>query len=237
MVISASGGGIYNNYGTLTLNNCTLSGNSVNTIGGASSGGGIFNIAGTVTLNQCTVSGNYATSGYGANSFGGGIYNQSGTLALNQCTLSENSSPDAGFGGGICNFAGDVTLNQCTLSGNYAVWGGGINNNHGGTATLNQCTLSGNSALDAGGGIENEVGTATVTITNSIVAGNSGGVGSDIANSRTLNYGGSNLVQSIENTRHDYRPRSPHQRTQPRPARQLRRANADDAALARFARH
>ena len=54
--------------GTLTLNQCTLSGNSA-TGGGIYGGGGIYNAVAQLTLNQCTLSGNSATDD------GGGIYN------------------------------------------------------------------------------------------------------------------------------------------------------------------
>ena len=53
----------------LTLNQCTLSGNSAtrNLIGG----GGIFNY-GALTLNQCTLSGNHSgADGGGIDNFGG----------------------------------------------------------------------------------------------------------------------------------------------------------------------
>src|SRR5450631_1706713 len=138
-----NGGGIYNN-GTLTLTNCTLSGNSVNFgTGYGGLGGGIYN-DGVLTLNQCTLSGNSAT-----NVYGGGIYNGGGTLTLNQCTLSGNRAQRGG------DIYGPGALNQCTLTGNSASYGGGIYIE--GTATLNQCTLSGNSAPDGyGGGIYND---------------------------------------------------------------------------------
>jgi hypothetical protein len=201
------GGGIFNNWGTLTLNQCILSGNSV-----TSSGGGIYNKAGTLTLNQCILSGNSATGN------GGCIYNRGGKLALNQCTLSGNSATH-GYGGGIWN-SGTLTLNECTLAGNSGAEGGGgivnfgtltltnctLSGNSGGDGggilnarehlTLNQCTLSGNSATnDGGGGIFNQ---GTLAVNNTIVAGNSGGSGADIYNYlATLTYGGSNLVQSV----------------------------------------
>ena len=169
-VYSAKSGGGINNNGTLTLTNCTLSGN-ISMYGG----GGINNNGGTLTLVQCTLSGNTAT-----NNFGGGIYNN-GLLTLNQCTLSGNA---AGAGGGIAN-GGTLTLNQCTLSGNSAGSGGGIFNvppiepaiqgtrsgnnaendggdtSNGSLMTLNQCTLSLNSA-NIGGGIFNGGGTLTL---------------------------------------------------------------------------
>jgi hypothetical protein len=197
------GGGIVNS-GILTLNNCTLSGNTASVVGG---GGGIFNL-GTLTMNQCTLSGNsaYNNSAYNniPNNFysaGGGIDN-SGTLTLTNCTLSGNSAPN-GIGGGIYNYYyGTLALNQCTLSGNSARLGGGINNLEG-TLALNQCTLSGNSALGTnnagGGGIY--IYESTLALTNTIVAGNSDTYGADDIEiySATLTYGGSNLVQSVDN--------------------------------------
>ena len=190
-----TGGGIYNG-GTLTLTNCTLSGNSAYDIyAPGSSGGGIAN-DGTLTLNQCTLSGNSATGGGG-----GGIAN-GGTLTLNQCTLSGNSATGGGGGianggtltltncilsgnsatdgGGIAN-AGLLTLNQCTLSGNSATDGGGIANNYG-TVTLNQCTLSGNSAKLSGGGIYNPVfAGGPVALNQCTLSGNSATYGGGIA--------------------------------------------------------
>jgi hypothetical protein len=176
-----NGAGIYN-AGTLTLTNCTLSGNSVYN----SFGGGIYN-SGTVTMNQCTLSGNSAP-------LGGGIYTED-TLTMNQCTLFGNS---ATWGGGIENYLGTLTINRCTLSGNIASYGGGIHNNFASTLTLNQCTLSGSSAF-RGGGVYND-NDAWLTLTDTIVAGNSGTDIIIINHTGLLNYGGSNLVQSVDNS-------------------------------------
>jgi len=173
------GGGIVNS-GTLTLTNCTLSGNSAFIGGGgianfgtltvinstfsgntasreyAGGGGGIYNF-GTLTLRDCTLSGNSATSG------GGGLSN-GGIATLTNCTLSDNS---ASSGGGIGN-SGTLALTDCTLSGNSAgAWAGGITN--AGTATLTNCTLNGNSP----GGISNF---DTLTLANCTLSGNSGGI-------------------------------------------------------------
>jgi PKD repeat protein len=179
------GGGIINFYGTLTLNQCTLSGNTA--YGYYATGGGIYNL-GTLTLNQSTILGNNAK-------FGGGIESE-GTLSLNQCTLSGNSAMEVG--GGIDNH-GTLTVIQCTFSGNSAGDGGGIENWD--TLTLNQSTLSENSASDEGGGIGN---CGMMTNFNSIIASNGTSLGADIyqfmsslPSSTTLE--GTNIIQVITN--------------------------------------
>ena len=109
------GGGILS-YGTLTLNNCTLAGNSA--LSSAMwGGGGILSYHGTLTLNQCTVVGNSTAS------YGGGIYLYSYTLALNQCTVAGNSA--ASSGGGIAN-GGSATVNNSIVAGNTAPAGANI---------------------------------------------------------------------------------------------------------------
>ena len=116
-----SGGGAVGMFGgsNLTLNSCTLSGNSINN----RSGGAISNNAGTLTLNNCTVSGNSVN----ASGNGGGISN-GGTLTLNSCTVSGNSAtdigPGSGRGGGISNLTGTLTLNNSIVAGNSANRGG-----------------------------------------------------------------------------------------------------------------
>ena len=93
---ASAGGGILNK-GTLTINRCTIAGNSVASGGG---GGGIYNNLGVLTLNECTVAGNSAAVGGGA---GGGIFNLSGgaPVTLNHCTVAGNS---ANTGGGFDSF-------------------------------------------------------------------------------------------------------------------------------------
>ena len=180
------GGGIYNS-GTLTVNQCTLTGNYA-TNSSTDAGGGVYNSAGTVTVNQCSLTGNHAAFR------GGGIYNYMiGTVTVNQCTFTGNSADNGGNdggGGGICNeMSGTLTLNQSTLTGNHAdnalfAGGGGVLND--GIMMVNQCTFTTNHANSAsnggGGGIYNN-GPLTVnqsTITgnhaDSIIIGGGGGI-------------------------------------------------------------
>ena len=178
-----SGGGIYNDHATLTLNDCVISGNS------ASEGGGINNDAynpdpdngeaAYLTVNNSTFTKNSADSA------GGGVYNnafhRSGAVTINNSTFTANS---AGYGGCIYNYSFDIptqasiSLNNSTLIGNSAAEGGGISN---GAAAkgyapveINNSTLAGNSA-DQGGGIYSAAFTGYVwlAVNNSTVAGNS----------------------------------------------------------------
>jgi hypothetical protein len=68
---TSSSGGAFNNSGTLTVTDSTISGNSANNSGsGGGSGGGIYNRTGsTLTISNSTISGNSAYSG-------GGIFNR-----------------------------------------------------------------------------------------------------------------------------------------------------------------
>ena len=171
-------GGILNG-GTLTLTNCTVSGNHESGLGNSGTlrltnsmvsgntsdawGGGIFQGGGTLTLTNSTVSGN--TAQYG----GGGISNSGGTLMLTNSTVSGNTS--AG-GGGIASGYANVTLTNSTVSGNTSdEAGGGISHNYG-TLTLANSTVSGNSAPE-GAGILMVFG--ALTLTNSTVSGNTAG--------------------------------------------------------------
>jgi len=158
-----NGGGIFNDHATLTINNCTLSGNSATTAGAG--GGGVFNdgesSSATVTINDSTLSGNSATSAGGG---GGGVFNDGGnngnaTMAINYSTLSGNSATNGG--------------------------GGGLNQGNGGNATLTikNSTLSGNSATTGGGILSlalSPPNNATVTLGNTIL--NAGDSGENVAN-------------------------------------------------------
>ena len=88
----AYGGGVYNNaFSTMTLSNCTVTGNSLSTQG-YSYGGGVYN-NGTMTLSGCTVTGNSA--GPAGTSFfeGGGIGNDNqGQLTILSSVVTGNTA-------------------------------------------------------------------------------------------------------------------------------------------------
>ena len=173
-ISNKAGRGIYNHlWGTLTLTNSTITGNT------ADVGGGIYNQSGTLTLTNSTISGNKAhTDDIYTVGSGGGIYN-GGTLTITNSTISGNT---ADGGGGISNW-GTLTLTNSTISGNTA--SGNTVNDHGGgifsdgTLTITNSTISGNTA-DGGGGIFNQDG--TLTVTNSTISGNTADDGGGIDN-------------------------------------------------------
>ena len=169
------GGGIYN-AATLTVTDCTLTGNA------AYSGGGIYN-SGTLTVTGSTLAGNASNSG-------GGIYN-AGTLTIDGGMLADNASST---GGGIYNL-GTLTIIGGTLEGNAAEGsrGGGIYNR--GTLTLTGSTLMGNTAYGGrkggGGGIYND-GLSTLAVVNSTFCGNS--VHGDSASGGGIYNGGTTTI-------------------------------------------
>jgi fibronectin-binding autotransporter adhesin len=173
---ASTAGGLYN-IAPATLTNCTLSGNSA-----AYGAGALFNRA-PATLTNCTVSGNTAT-----NDGGGGLDN-SGSVYLTNCTLSGNSATN-GDGGGLYSNDDTATLTNCTVTGNTATNGGGlfVTGAYGGTLSLLNVTVTANSA-PTGGGVSSSGPETTLTLTNTIVAGQTSG--GDISGSYT---GSFNLI-------------------------------------------
>ena len=154
---ASRGGGILNDFSTLTVSTCCIRGNC------ADEGGGIYNNSyqsqAMLTIVASTLSGNSA-------SWGGGIYNSSyegnATVTVIDSTLSGNAADYDG--GGIRNdgLAGSATLTviDSTFSGNSAASGGGGIHNHTCYSDIAMleviaCTFSGNSASQ-GGGILND---------------------------------------------------------------------------------
>jgi hypothetical protein len=161
------GGGIYN-LGTLSIRNCTVSGNVA-----TGRGGGVFN-DGTLDVEDSTISDNRAAIG------GGGIYNL-GALHLNKSTVSGNNLAIPFFlpthGAGILSkgtfLDAPIVLSNCTIANNQAPgdnsFGGGLDDSN--AATIVNCTFAGNSAGDGSGLIEESpfVVPHQTTLSNTIV--------------------------------------------------------------------
>jgi hypothetical protein len=114
---------------------------------------------------------------------GGAILNDGGTLRISNTILASNSSPGfpggGGFGGAIWNFSGLLEVSNSLFSVNTANDGGGAILNSG-TMTISNTILAGNSALGGseGGAILNDGG--TMTVSDSLLSGNSAGFGGAI---------------------------------------------------------
>lgn len=103
------GGGIFNESGSVTLINSTLSGNDA-----GSEGGGLYNQTGaSATITQSLLFLNIATGD------GGGIWNE-GTLTVTNSTLTDNQTPaiGGGFGGGLYNRGGTAEFEGVTVANN-----------------------------------------------------------------------------------------------------------------------
>ena len=136
---SGSTGGGITNYGTLTVTDCTISGNSA-----SYAGGGMWSV-GTATVTDSTFSRNSAAS------YGGGIF-IANTVTVTDCTVTGNST--SGSGGGILNDGDTATVTDCTVTGNSASAGGGIEAEPsyiGGTSTVVGTIVAGNTGGDITG--------------------------------------------------------------------------------------
>ncbi len=160
----AYGGAIYSFGTTLTVSDCTLSGNTAYDGGAIDSSG-----YGSLTVTNCTFSGN-TTAPHGGS--GGAIFALR-TLTVSNCIFSDNSSNLAG--GAIYNF-GAALVSSSSFSDNSALRGGAVFN--AGAMTLSSCTLSDNSASQYGGGISNS---GKLVIRSSSISGNTAPVGPDLA--------------------------------------------------------
>jgi len=86
-----NGGGIFNRYGTVTLEKVETSFNTA-----TDNGGGIFNYGGTTTIENSTISSNQALTAAGISTFTGGA-----TTELNFATVAHNKPLPGGIGGGV----------------------------------------------------------------------------------------------------------------------------------------
>jgi CSLREA domain-containing protein len=165
--VTEQGGGLSNVGGTLTINDCIISGNT------AFTGGGLLNDSGTLMINHSAIVNNFITGRQG-----GGIFSFGGTLILNGCTISGNQSAPAGLelqGGGMDLQSTSATLTNCTISNNPL--GSAVTNIAGfanTTVVLTNCTVTGNNTPNSAA--VSTVGTAgfsgTTQLKNTLVAAN-----------------------------------------------------------------
>jgi hypothetical protein len=164
------GGGIFN-AGTLTVDDCVVSGNS-----SAENGGGIDN-NGSLTVSDTSVSNNTGL-------YGGGISNNPfANLNVSDSKISNNSvSADDGFGGGINNLA-TVTITGSVISNNSGQNGGGIFSGYlfgPSSVTITSSVVNANTSPSEGGGMQLQDSGATIsdsTFANNVAGSTTAGLG------------------------------------------------------------
>ena len=186
------GGGIYNDNGSPTLKNLTITANFASSLGGgmynlhssptftnvifsqnnASWGGGMSNRSSNPTLIHATFSQNCASFG------GGGISNLGSKPTLTNVSLIANCTSDDG--GGIYNGGSDSILTNVTIRANTAGKLGGGMVNISSNPVLTNVTISTNSAKGGGGGIANL--SSEPMLTNVTISANRAGYGGGIFN-------------------------------------------------------
>jgi hypothetical protein len=214
-VRGAPDSGLSNSGGSMTIRNCTISGNKGYFGGGVSvasgqvlllnclitknqadMGGGVFNDSGKVTIQNCVISDNTAVTS------GGGIQNWPfGAVGLVDCTVSGNSitgTTDSRGGAGINNIGISVGLENCTLSNNRSLSHGAGAIFTTGALTANACTFVNNQGVSAAAIYDYGSTTRQSFLTNCTFSGNTGGAAGDpglvvVANFQYLNPGNAKL--------------------------------------------
>jgi len=172
-----SRGGYY--AGNVSLDGCTISGNTSDGEGGGGESNG-----------NLTITNSKITNNTSQNDEGGGFEadgNSSITVTISGSTVSGNHAQDGDGGGGNVDPNGNATVNvtNSTFSGNDATGDGGGLDVHPssegtGTTSVTGSTFSANTATNEGGGIALQDTGATLTLVNSTVTGNSGSNGGAI---------------------------------------------------------
>ncbi|MCF0234579.1 MAG: hypothetical protein HUK22_06325, partial [Thermoguttaceae bacterium] len=206
---ASKGPGIYNDCGSCTVNNSTLtgfSGYAIYNIGRYSTTSPDEDAPGFLELinstistcsdaaidnefARCSITGSTFSDNSGGR--GGAIFNDQGACSITNSTFSGNS---ARAGGGVFNNNGNLTITGAVFDGNFAFAGGypegdgGAIWNWSGVCSIANSTFSGNYAANNGGAIETNGGSCSVM--DSTFGGNSAARGGAI----DATYGGECVV-------------------------------------------
>ena len=180
---ASNGGAIYTKDGTVTMQNCILTGNTTKFDNVMSTyigyGGGVYHMGGILKIYGGEIRGNSANDG-------GGVYAEKANVTITGCTFTGNESSE--HGGGIQVTGGTATMEHCTFTGNKSSSGGdgGGMRITGGTVEITSCTFTGNSAFS--GGAIDVLGTNDISASVTISGGIIGGTGTDAKNSANSTY-------------------------------------------------
>jgi predicted outer membrane repeat protein len=155
------GGAILDLGRSLTVTNCTFTGNSSTTYGGA-----IFS-RNSLSVSNSTFSANSSTDG--------------GAILASELTLTDSSfSGNHAVRGGAIDSYGQATVSGSSLTGNRALYGGALAVDSSAMLSVSDSTFSGNSAEKEGAGIANY---GWLLVENSTLKGNTSvSLGGAIAN-------------------------------------------------------
>ncbi len=175
---SNRGGGMMNTNGSSpTLTRCTFESNTVAGSNWPGGGGGMHNSSfSNPTLNNCTFGTNSTARGSGmANYF-------SSSPILNGCTFENNTGVGPSEGGAIYSYSFcEPILTDCIFDGNTASSGGAVAGFFDCSSNFDRCIFRSNTATGNGGGLLN-YGNSNVTLTNCLLAGNTGASGAAMNN-------------------------------------------------------
>jgi hypothetical protein len=159
--------------GTVAINGLTLTkGVGALLQGTSGEGGAVWTSAISLTLTGDVLS--YNTAG----SYGGALYVSGGTTTIVGSTFNNNS---AGQEGGAINNgggAGALTVTNSTFSANSSGSDSGAVRVYNGSLTMTNVTMANNTATNNGGALYASAGNG-VTLTNTLIAGNTGGTYAD----------------------------------------------------------
>jgi predicted outer membrane repeat protein len=177
------GGALYaQNANDVSVVDCVMTGNSASGSGGALKLGG--GVSGVTTITDTTIDSNHSDGSGGGLATGIQAGNgRSGIININNSTVSNNTSDATGAGIAFFNSEGSVaTINNSTITGNAAAnAGGGVAVGRDFSLNLNQSTISANSAAGvyltySGGGISIYDDSGVITMSGTIVSGNTSAV-------------------------------------------------------------
>jgi hypothetical protein len=195
--------------GSLTMRDCTISGNKE-----TGSGGGIYvSVSGSVTGGGSVVIERSSIVNNQAAGAGGGLdIDSNDALQISDSLISGNTAAtqSAGYGGGGLFITGSVGsgsfIRNSTISGNIAAngsAGGGLSLLTYDTLPISNSTITGNSTTGSGGGIAVNTGyyggVGNVSLNSTIISGNLAGTGEDMSFPGTTNVTGNNNLIGVAN--------------------------------------
>jgi hypothetical protein len=152
--------GIFNNYASPIIVNCTLANNASWSGWSQAYGGAIYNHNSAPVISNCDFSFNIVRGGSGA--FGGAICNSNSSPAISNCNFTSNTSDV--FGGAIYNNNSSLTISNCNFISNAGYNFGGAIYSISSIVLLSSCIFENNtSQLLRGGGVSFDNTTSSIS--------------------------------------------------------------------------